>query len=186
VHIVRARHCAACCPDSCNRGRRERVFIYEAVGKYETARERVKVMVGKKKDREFDERLDQIGRELVRASAASETEADDAASSPFLYARVRARIAAERERHEAGESWLALLGVVWRAVPAMALVAVFAFAMFWTANLGTLSTASFSFDSLLDTRDAGIEQVVFADSQPLSSDEVLATILTTDERETAR
>jgi hypothetical protein len=144
-------------------------------------------MVGKKSNRESDERLDRIGRALVRASAANDVEADAASSSPFLYTRLRARINAERERLEAGESWLALLGVVWRAVPAMALVAIFAFTMFWTStNMSTLSSGSFSVESLLDTRDAGIEQVVFADRQPLSSDEVLATILSDDEREAAR
>ena len=143
-------------------------------------------MVGKKKERGLDERLDRLGREIVRASASNEQEAEAAASSPFLYARLRSRINAERERREAGESWLAVLGVVWRAAPAMALVTVFAFALFWFASLGARTTGSFSVDSLLDTRDAGIEQVVFADQLPLSSDEVLATILNEDERETAR
>jgi hypothetical protein len=142
-------------------------------------------MVGKQQQSENDERLDRIGREIVRVSAANEEQAVAAAASPFLYTRLRARINAERERREAGESWRALLGVVWRAVPAMALVMIFAFTMFWTSGMTTLSSAGFSVDSLLDARDAGIEQVVFADRQPLSSDEVLATILD-DEREAAR
>ncbi|HYO91401.1 MAG TPA: hypothetical protein VEQ40_07180 [Pyrinomonadaceae bacterium] len=143
-------------------------------------------MVGKKKDSNLDEELDRMGREIVRAAAANEQEAERAASSPFLYARVRTRIRAERERREAGESWLAWLGVVWRAAPMMALVAVFAFALFWFTSLGARSSGSFSVESLLDTREAGIEHVVFADRQPLSSDEVLATILNEDERETTR
>lgn len=143
-------------------------------------------MVGKKKVRGLDERLDCLGREIVRASASNEGAAEAAASSPFLYARLRSRISAERERREAGESWLAVLGVVWRATPAMALVAAFAFALFWFTSLGTRTPGSFSVESLLDTREAGIEQVVFADRQPLSSDEVLATILLEDEREATR
>ena len=143
-------------------------------------------MVGKKKDRGLDEQLDRVGREIVRASAANEQEAEAAASSPFLYARLRTRISAERERLEAGESWLAWLGVVWRAAPMMALVAFFAFALFWFVSLRATSPGSFSVESLLDTRDAGIEHVVFADRQPLSSDEVLATILNEDEREATR
>ena len=143
-------------------------------------------MVGKKKERGLDERLDRLGREIVRASATNEREAEAAAASPFLYARLRSRINAERERREAGESWLAVLGVVWRATPAMALVAAFAFALFWFTSLGARTPGSFSVESLLDTRDAGIEQVVFADRQPLSSDEVLATILLEDEREATR
>jgi hypothetical protein len=143
-------------------------------------------MVGKKKERGLDERLDRLGREMIRASAANDAEADAAATSPFLYTRLRARINSERERREAGESWLAMLGVVWRAVPAMALVAIFAFAMFWTTSPATLSSNGFSVETLLDAREAGIEQVVFADQQPLSSDEVLATIWNEDEREAAR
>ena len=143
-------------------------------------------MVGKKRDSGLDEQLDRFGRAVVRASASNEQEAEAAASSPFLYARLRSRIAAERERREAVDSWLTVLGIVWRAVPATALVAIFALALFWSASISPGSAGGFSVESLLDTRDAGVEHVVFADRQPLSSDEVLATILNEDEREAAR
>ena len=147
-------------------------------------------MIGNKKKGLADAELDQIGRALVRASASNETEAEAVASQPFLYARLRTRIAAEEERRAVGETWLALLGVVWRSVPAMALVAVFAFILFWTSNLsngtsGTTTAVSpgvLSDEALMDTREAGIERVVFADRRALSSDEVLATILNEDER----
>jgi hypothetical protein len=142
-------------------------------------------MTRKKRESGFEERLERMGREIVRAAAANETEAEAAATSPFLYTRLRARINAERVRREEGEGWLALFGVVWRAVPMMALVAVFAFVLFWSASMGARSSGSLSVESLLGTPDAGIEQVVFADRQPLSSDEVLATILNEDV-ETAR
>lgn len=134
----------------------------------------------------MNERLDRSGRDIVRASATNEEEAERVASSPFLYARLRSRINAERERREEGERWFTLLGIIWRAAPAMALTAIFAFALFWSASMGTQSSTGFSVESLLDNRNAGIEQVVFADRQPLSSDEVLATILNDDERETAK
>jgi hypothetical protein len=143
-------------------------------------------MIGKKRNSGLNERLDQLGREIVRASAANETESEAAASSPFLYARVRSRIASERERREAGESWLAMLSVIWRAVPAMALTAVFALVLFLSASTGAGPTGSFIVESLMDAPDAGVEQVVFADRQPLSRDEVLATILSDDEREALR
>jgi hypothetical protein len=143
-------------------------------------------MIGKKRDSKSDEHLDRIGLEIVRASASNETEAEAAASSPFLYARLRSRIAAEREKREAVDSWLAVLGIVWRAVPATALVAIFALALFLSASMNNGSAGGFSVESLLDARDAGVEHVVFADRQPLSSDEVLATILNEDEREAAR
>jgi hypothetical protein len=144
-------------------------------------------MFGKKRDSGLNERLDRVGREIVRASAATETEAEAAASSSFLYARVRSRIAAERERREAGESWLAMLSVMWRTVPVMALATVFALVLFLSTSTGGAGPAgSFIVESLMDAPDAGVEQVVFADRQPLSSDEVLATILSDDERETLR
>ena len=145
-------------------------------------------MVSKKKDREMDERLDTLGRGLIRASAANEEEADAVASSPFLYTRLRARINAERERLDgAGESWLAMLVGFWRAIPAMALVAIFAFSLFWSMNPVTQTTASLTDDALLGAPDAEIERVVFADrQQSLSSDEVLATILSDEEREVSR
>ncbi|HEY0407583.1 MAG TPA: hypothetical protein VGC89_17745 [Pyrinomonadaceae bacterium] len=143
-------------------------------------------MAETKREQGLNERLDSLAREVVRAAARNETAAEAVAASPFLYARLRSRIKAERERREEGESWFTLLGIVWRAVPAMALTAIFAFALFWSASIGARPPSNFSVESLLDTRDAGIQHVVFADRQPLSSDEVLATILNEDERETAR
>ena len=143
-------------------------------------------MVLKKRDRSSDERLDRVGRKLVRASAMNEREALAAASSPFLYARLRSRINAERDRREEGERFVALLGVVWRTVPAMALVAAFAFALFLSASRSTRAPGSFSDELLLGAHDAGVEHVVFADRQALSSDEVLATILNGEEREATR
>ena len=147
-------------------------------------------MFGKTTQPESVERLDQLGRALLRASAQNDEQAEAAAASPFLYARLRSRIAAEEERRAAGgETWRALLGVVWRSVPAMALVAVFAFILFWTSSLGTTSPSSpgvLSDEALLDTRDprddAGIENVVFAEQRTLSSDDVLATLFNEDER----
>lgn len=144
-------------------------------------------MTGKKIDRRSsDERLDRMGRAIVRASAMNDEVAEAAASSPFLYARLRSRINAERARLEEGERWFALASVVWRAVPAMALVAIFAFALFLSTTLsGKVAPGIFSDESLLGERDAGVERVVF-DRQPLSSDEVLATILNGEEREVLR
>ncbi|MCA1634278.1 MAG: hypothetical protein LC802_11440 [Acidobacteria bacterium] len=143
-------------------------------------------MAGKKRERELDERLDRLGRELVRASASNDAEAEAIASAPFLYARLRTRINAEVERREAGESWLVLWSAFWRSAPAMALVAVVAFLMFWSANPSTLAPGALSEEALLGTREGGFEYVVFADRNPLSQDEVLETILNDDEREASR
>lgn len=139
-------------------------------------------MAGKKNSGNSDELLDRMGRELIRASAANSDEAETVAASPFLYTRLRSRINQEREQREAGESWVTMLGVIWRAIPAMAMVALLAVALFLYAGSGTQRPVVM----LSDTRDAEFESVVFADTRSLSSDEVLATILNEDEQEASR
>lgn len=136
-------------------------------------------MVGNKRDGVTEERLDRLGRDLVRASAMNEAEAEAASASGFLYARLRSRIQQREER----ESWLVTLKVIWRAVPAMALVAILAVALFISASLGAGPSEVLSDESPLDM---GTEGVVFADARNMSSDDVLATILNEDEQEAAR
>ncbi len=124
-------------------------------------------------------RLDRIGRAVVRrASEVDEREVEALAASPFLYARVRARIAAERERREAGESWFNMLAVAWRAVPAMALSAAMAFGVFWFGSGANVSPlAMFTDEVLFAANDSGVEHVLFADRDALSRDEVFDTLL---------
>lgn len=144
-------------------------------------------MIGSKKTSGSDERLDQIGRELIRASASNEAEGENASAAPFLYARLRSRINAESARREEGESWLAMLGVAWRAVPAMAIVAIFAVALFLSASFGARPASVINVDDvLLGAGDIGVESVVFADNRSLSNDDVLATILNDDAQEASR
>ena len=142
-------------------------------------------MLKRKNQRRLDARLDRAGSEIVRASL-DEAEAEQVASAPFLYARVRARIA-ERERQEAaGENWLAMLMVAWRALPAMALVALFAFSLFWFAGFGSSTFGGFNDDAFFGSNDAGMARVVFEDRRPLSQDEIFTVIVGRDEREVAR
>jgi len=135
-------------------------------------------MAGEKFSDAREGRLERFAREVVRASAAGEAEGQAAADSPFLYARVRARIEEERRRREEGEGWLALFGVAWRAVPAMALVAVAALALFLSSGAGDLGPGfGLGAETLLVERDGDFEQVVLADTRPPSNDEVLSTII---------
>jgi hypothetical protein len=135
-------------------------------------------MAGEKIDDARKERLERVAREVVRASASGEMEADAAAGSPFLYARIRARIEEERRRREEGEGWLALFGVAWRAVPAMALVAVLAMALFLSSGANELALANaFSDEEALLGGGSDIEQIVFTDTPTSSNDEVLSTII---------
>jgi anti-sigma-K factor RskA len=137
--------------------------------------------------KEREARLDAVGRELLRASAADADELEAAASSPFLYARVRARVAAERARREESDDWRAALRIVRRAVPTVAVVAALALALFISALVGTTPSAGRDYgdETLLGERDTGVEHVVFVEMGSLTSDEVLATIID-DEREAQR
>ena len=130
-------------------------------------------MAGAEKDKRAA--LERVGREVLRASAANEEAAERAASSPFLYTRVRAAIAAERARRDEAEWWRAALAVFWRAVPAMALVAALAFALslFAAAPRGGAAGGA----ALLSPGDVGVEGVMFADGRAISNEEVLDTIL---------
>jgi hypothetical protein len=135
------------------------------------------------KNREQDAKHpDRMGRMIVRASARNEEEAEAVISSPFLYARLRARIESERARRAEREGWPALLGVVWRAVPAMAVVTLLAFVLFLSATL--MRTGTGDGDEALFGESGEVERVVFAggDRRQLSRDDVLATILDEDER----
>lgn len=79
-----------------------------------------------------EQKLDRLGDELLRAFDAGESEINTAATSPFLYRRIRVRIEAEeRRRAEERGSWLALLVTARRAIPAFALVAIAAASLHW-------------------------------------------------------
>jgi hypothetical protein len=144
-------------------------------------------MTGKKREHETDERLDLLGRAVIRASADNEETGEAAAASSFLYTRLRTRINAERLRREERDGLRALFGAFWRAVPAMAIVALLAFVLFVSTTF-TRTLGGYSDEALLGEREgAGVERVVFAnDRQALSSDDVLATILNDEERGSSR
>lgn len=91
-------------------------------------------MLFDKRDQARDDRLDRAGSEFVRAASLSEFESDAAASSPFLYARVRARIDGEQQRMEKSVPALAMLSIAWRAIPALALVALVAVSALWVTT----------------------------------------------------
>jgi hypothetical protein len=91
-----------------------------------------------KTDQERDKRIDRAGGELVRAAGLSDFESDAVASSPFLYARIRARID-ERQRAEKGVPALAMLSIARRAVPALTLVAIAAVSALWMTPAGPVA-----------------------------------------------
>ena len=133
-----------------------------------------------KANRQIEEQLDRAGRLVLLAAAGNDDEVEAAASSPFLYTRLRAAIADEKRRQEETGGWLSLLFVARRAIPAMAMVAVFsAVLMMWsiqpTAPAGLFGLED---EALSDTRDPGVEQAILS-RNTLSRDEVLGIVVDT-------
>lgn len=143
-------------------------------------------MANKKENHQgLDEQLDLLVHKIVCASAANRQEAEAVSSSPFLYTRLRSRIAAESARREEGENWLVWLRVIWQAVPSMALIALFAFILFLSVRPGTPAARNLNDEALVGAHNTGVERVVFTDRNALTSDEVWATIIDSD-REASR
>lgn len=145
-------------------------------------------MSGRNSSKLTDERLDQLGRLLVRAAADAGDAADPVASSPFLYTRVRARIE-ERRREQAEEGWRALVAVAWRAVPAMAAVAAVALVlMMWVGLSGASASSLQSGDeaALVGARGTGPVAVVLSGNGQLSRDDVFELVVNREVSGTSR
>jgi hypothetical protein len=134
-------------------------------------------------ERFSDGRLDWISRELVRASWMSDQELEMIASSPSLYARIRARIRREQDRRSQPDFWLVALRNAWRPVAGMGAAAIIAAALFqFTAASGQASPAPMNEEYALTANPgrSGIDRVLFMGGNNLTSDEVLSTIISQD------
>ena len=131
-----------------------------------------------KTSRPRNEDLDLIGKVILRSAAAQEEDVEAAASSPFLFTRVRAAITAEQRLQEESGSWLSLILVARRAVPAMALVATLAAVLtVWSAGPALNGTqAQADEEGLFMLLDPGVEQTVLA-SRGLSRDDVFNIVV---------
>jgi hypothetical protein len=125
-----------------------------------------------------NEELDRLGKIVLRSAAARDEDTEAAASSPFLFTRVRAAIAAEQRLQEESGSWLSMILVARRAVPAMALVATLAAILtVWSAGPALNGTpAQAEEEGLFSLLDPGVEQTVLA-SRGLSRDEVFNIVV---------
>lgn len=121
-----------------------------------------------KTNRATNERLDRIGRGIIDRACADDATIEQIASSPFLFARVRATIAAELELRASNSRLANLIGVAWRAVPVMALSASIAFGVFW---FGGSSPGTSADDNLFAANEPTDEQVLFADRDAFPGDE---------------
>jgi len=123
-----------------------------------------------------DERLDRVGRELIRASRMSDQEAEAAVSSPFLYPRLRARIAAERElQSRTSDIWLALLRTARRPLTGMVLTTIVAALLLWSAS--TNGIAANNDDDAFIARETSLDRIVFTNGSSPTSDDVLGALL---------
>ena len=129
-------------------------------------------------NRQNKEQSDRAGRLVLLAAARNDDEAEAAASLPFLYTRLRARISEEERRRAEVGSWLSLLLVARRAIPAMASVAVMAAILtVWSMQPGTPAAGyGIEDDALSDTRDPGVEQAILT-RNALSRDEVFSIVV---------
>ncbi len=136
------------------------------------------------KDRNQQKRLDLAGRRIVEASRLSEAEVNNIAESPFLYARVRARVANESEKQEV-TIWSNLSLASSKAIPAMALAAAVSLGLFVYVNWNKSANPAFSVDAYLGAGDSGIDNFVIAERR-MTGEEVLTTIISRDEREAVK
>jgi hypothetical protein len=130
-----------------------------------------------------NESLDRLTKVVARAGGISDEEVERIGSSPFLHARLRTGIEAERQRRaEHGTGWLATLFVASRAIAVLLVVTIAAVASFWFSK----ANASFDVSSLnsLNTNADDISRVVTGgtcalsttDECAISTEEVLATL----------
>jgi hypothetical protein len=132
-----------------------------------------------KTSRQRNEDLDLIGKVILRSAAAQEEDIEAAASSPFLFARVRAAIADENRQREESGGWLSMILVARRAIPAMALVATLAAVLtVWSAGPSfTGAQAQSDEEALFGMNDPGVEQTVLTSRSGLSRDEIFNIVV---------
>ena len=126
-----------------------------------------------------NEELDRAGRVVIEAASADAATIEAAATSPFLFTRVRAAISKDAGRAEESGSWLSLILVARRAVPVMALVAIVAAVItIWSAGF-TFSTTPAQLDdeALFGPAEPGVEQTVLAKGGGLSREEVFNIVV---------
>ena len=132
------------------------------------------------------EQLDRLGRLITKTGALTDANKSEIANAPFLFARIKARIASEEQRLENRNLWAGFWPISKREVPAMVIIAAISFGLSVYMNGNKNSTAAFSVDAYLRTNESGVENIVFAERRPLTRDEVLATIISRDEPEAGR
>ena len=125
-----------------------------------------------------NEELDRVAKLVLKAATASEADTEAAASSPFLFTRVRAAINQERREREESRGFLSLIRIAWRAVPAMAMIAIMAAGLtVWTTQSSVAPVAQADDEYLISPLEPGVEQTVLASRNGLSRDEIFNIVV---------
>jgi hypothetical protein len=122
------------------------------------------------------EELDRAGKLVLKAATASETDVEAAATSPFLFTRVRAAIAEEKRQREDAGGWVSMIRIAWRAVPAMALIAMLAAVLtVWSYQSAVVTQTDD--EPLIGALDPGVEKTVLTSRNGLTRDEVFNIVV---------
>ena len=127
-----------------------------------------------------NEELDRVAKLVLKAATARDADTEAAAMSPFLFTRVRAAINQERREREESRGFLSLIQVAWRAVPAMAMIAILAAGLtVWTTQSAVAPVAQAQADDeyLISPMEPGVEQTVLASRNGLSRDEIFDIVV---------
>ena len=125
------------------------------------------------------EPLDRLTTLVVVAGGIGEAEAERIGSSPFLHARLRAGIEAERRYRAEQGSWLATLLVASRAITALALVTIAALLTFWFSKSGASESRAAVYaspDDISRVVTGGACALSTTAECAISTEEVLATL----------
>jgi hypothetical protein len=124
-----------------------------------------------------NEELDRVAKLVLEAASANASDIEAAASSPFLFSRIRASINKGAEAEDS-RGWLSLIQVAWRAVPAMALVAIMAAGLtVWSAQRTPAPVAQTDDEPLIGALDPGVEQTVLASRNGPSREEIFNIVV---------
>ena len=134
-----------------------------------------------------NEPLDRLTKRIAQAGGIGDEEAERIGSSPFLHARLRAGIEAERRRRaEQGWGWPATLLVASRAITALTLVTIAALLTFWfSRSTGSETPAAVyaSADDISRVVTGGACALSTTAECAISTEEVLATLFAENGRE---
>ena len=124
--------------------------------------------------------FDQLTKIVVRAGGISDVEAERIGSSPFLHARLRAGIDAERRRRaEQGSGWLGTLLVASRAIAVLVVVTIAAVMTFWFSKANASVSGpplNASADDISRVVTGGTCALSTTEECAISREEVLATL----------